>query len=1000
MPGKRKEKKNDTSIPPIEAEQTPPVDSESLQGRPFPVVGIGASAGGLEALKAFFAKVPETSGMAYVVVVHMAPKQPSMLPELLQRVTGVAVSIAQDGELLQANHVYVIPPDYDLSVYNGSIQLMDTVARGTSLPIDFFLRSLARDQQARAGAVILSGTGTDGTLGVKEINAGEGLVLAQSEESAHYRGMPRSAISTGVVDLVLPPEAMPEKIIQYFERLGAVDKQRISPAAEAGKDWLSKILSLLRTQIGHDFSLYKKNTIIRRINRRMGLNQINNHDTYIRFLRENPKEAQALFRELLIGVTNFFRDAPSFEALNNDILPGLLAQMDDDATFRAWIPGCSTGEEAYSLAMVLRECLDATAKRITLQLFGTDIDPNAIDKAREGVFPASISADVSLPRMNRFFTKEGDFFRISKEIRDSIVFSMHDVLRDPPFSRLHLLSCRNLLIYLDSRAQKKLLPLFHYTLTPGGILMLGASETIGEFTNLFHPLNNKWKIFQRREVPRGLLQPVVFPSGLPTPEAVAAAASSPVGPKKIDLGQLTQKVVLERFAPPAVLVDPKGAILHFVGRTGKYLEPASGSPTHNVLDMAREGLRFELAAALRAATTSGEPVTRKMIRVRTNGEVQAIDLYVSPLKAPRELAGLYLIVFADLAAVSPSPEPPEAAPDLPVSQREVRISDLEKELQGIRESHQITIEELESSNEELKSTCEELQSSNEELQSTNEEMESSKEELQSVNEELQTVNAELQSKLEELSTTQDDMRNLLNSTEIATIFVDNDMRVKRFTQEATTIINLIPTDIGRPLHHVATNLAYKNLIPDLGAVLNKLASQEAEVRTTAGTWYSMRIMPYRTTDNRIDGAVLTFTSIDAQKRAQEALQALSLEREQAWLLVRQVFDLNPQPLAVLDRQGIMVIANRAFSRWLNIAGEQIKGSDAFALADGAFNQAVLRTALEKDQDFNEVSLEIKQPEGEKRFMVHCQKIGQGADQPSLFLLQLEEDQGKGGEDAG
>ncbi|MHC1743128.1 MAG: CheR family methyltransferase [Syntrophobacteraceae bacterium] len=869
-----------------------------------------------------------------------------------------------------------------------------------TLPIDFFLRSLARDRQADAAAVILSGTGTDGTLGIKEIKAYEGLVLAQSEESAGYSGMPRSAINTGEVDIVLSPEEMPERLIQYFKHLGSAHVQKSARAVEEPKDWLNKIFAVLRTQIGHDFSLYKKNTIVRRINRRMGLNQISNPDTYLRFMRENPNEPQALFRELLIGVTSFFRDAASFETLKEAILPELLARVEDDATFRVWIPGCSTGEEAYSLAMILRECLDGVSKRVTLQLFGTDIDKVAIDKAREGAFPESIVADVSPERLSRFFTKEGHSFRIRKEIRDSIVFSVQDVLKDPPFSRLNLLCCRNLLIYLDPRAQKKLLPLFHYTLAPGGILMLGSSETIGEFTGLFHTLDNKWKIFQRREVPRGLLQPVEFPSGLSKTDDVSERPSLAVLQPRSDIGQMVQKVVLDRFAPTAVLVDSKGTILHISGRSGKYLEPPSGSPTHNVLDMAREGLRIELSSALRAAASSGEQVTRKSIRVRTNGDVQPIDLHVYPMKAPGELAGRFLIVLEDLPVAPSSPDLPAVEQeDIPVTQRDVRVGELERELQSTRESHQTTIEELESSNEELKSTCEELQSSNEELQSTNEELESSKEELQSVNEELQTVNAELQVKLEELSVVHDDMRNLLNSTEIATIFVDNGLRVKRFTREATAIINLISSDIGRPLQHVVTNLTYEHMARDLAAVLEKLTPREAEVQTTAGKWYSMRIMPYRTTDNRIDGAVLTFTSIDEQKKAQEVLQSANREIEQARMLARSVFDMNPKPLAVVDRQGLLIIANAAFGRLMHLPEDQIQGTDLFELENGALRQSELKSALERGAEFQGLFLEIDRADGRDRFVVHGQGVGQHGDLPLGLLLHFEQSPRKGIDDA-
>jgi len=709
----------------------------------------------------------------------------------------------------------------------------------------------------------------------------------------------------------------------------------------------------LKTQIGHDFSLYKKNTLLRRINRRMELNQIAHHGQYVRYLRENPAEVQALFRELLIGVTNFFRDPASFHALKTNILPEMLDRS-KEATFRAWIPGCSTGEEVYSLAIVIRELLDTHPHPINLQLFGTDIDDHAIDKARQGLFPASISADVSDDRLKRFFIKEGESFRIRKEIRDCAVFSVHDLIKDPPFSRLHLLCCRNLLIYLDSDAQKKLLPLFHYTLTPEGILMLGSSESIGGFSNLFTVLDKKWKIFKRREVPQALRQQIEFPSGPHTPDMAAgrALANAPVDPK-VNIAQMTQQAILDQFAPTALLVDAKGNILHVQGRTGKYLETPSGPPTRNILDMTREGLRIELSSAIRAARSSNQAVRRRNIALKINGGVQLIDLHVSPQHAPEALSGCLLVVFEDVEAATV--QGPQPGKDGRLPQEATRIADLERELQSTRESHQTTVEELESSNEELKSVNEEMQSANEEFQSTNEELESSREELQSLNEELQTVNAELQSKVEELSAVHDDMRNLLNSTQIATIFVDNEMRVRRFTPGATAIINLIQSDMGRPLQHVVTNLSYTGMIGDLNDVLKTLTPREVEVQTTEGAWYNMRILPYRTLDNRIDGAVLTFTAITEQKQAQHVLRTANLEIEQAWLLIRKIFDMNADPLVVLDQEGKMITANLAFADTMKIPPEKIKGMDIFNIHHHLLGRtdlaANLKGALEKGENF-------------------------------------------------
>ena len=705
------------------APATPPKASPKKKAlKNFPIVGLGASAGGLQALKTFFAQVAPNSGMAFIVVVHLPPKQPSIMAQLLQNVTVVPVNTAKDGERLEPDHIYIIPPDREISVFHGKIQLLQAVEKHSILPIDTFFRSLALDQGPWAVAVVLSGTGTDGTLGIKEIKAADGLVLVQAEESADYDGMPRSAINSGVVDIILPPEAMPQKLAQYFAHHKTVSKEKALAVSDQSA-WLHKIFAILRAQIGHDFSQYKRNTLLRRIGRRMGLNQIQAPDQYVHFLRVNPNEVEALFREILIGVTNFFRDPASYEVLKSNVLPPLFDRIAEDGTFRAWIPGCSTGEELYSLAMVIREVLDKHPKRITIQLFGTDIDSIAIDKARAGLYPASIAADVSKEHLNRFFIKEGDFFRIRKEIRDWAVFSVQDLLKDPPFSRLQLLCCRNLLIYLNTEAQKKLLPLFHYTLLPEGVLILGASETIGGFANLFQVLDKKWKIFKRLEVPCELRRQVDFPSGLSTAE-MGGTADRPAGADepKANISLITQKAILEQFAPTALLVDAKGNILYIQGRTGKYLETPSGPPTHNILDMARQGLRIELSSALRAARSANRAEIRRRVSVKTNGDVQMINLHVRPLQMPRELAGRFLVVFEDVETALV--QGAQAHDRENGTQESTRIPDLERELQSTRESHQTTIEELESSNEELKSTNEELQSSNEELQSTNEEQES------------------------------------------------------------------------------------------------------------------------------------------------------------------------------------------------------------------------------------------------------------------------------------
>jgi two-component system CheB/CheR fusion protein len=959
----------------------------------FSLVGIGASAGGLEALKAFVSHLPETTGLAYIILMHTSPDHQSLLPDLLQKSTRIPVSTAQDEEIIQPDHIYVIPPGKEINIFHNTIYLLDRAERDSSLPIDFFFRSLAQDQKEYAAGIILSGTGTDGTQGVREIKFHEGFVMAQSPDSAKYDGMPQSAIRTGVVDLILSPQEMPEKLVHYYHRRFKDKNENLSVQTTEHPDWLTKIFSLIRTRIGHDFSAYKKNTLHRRIKRRMDLNQIKDHQAYIRYLRENPNEMDALFRELLIGVTSFFREPESFEALKNDVIPDLLTQKEADSTFRAWIPGCSTGEEAYSLAIILGECLDRIPRKMNIQLFATDIDKHAIDQAREGIYPATIAADVSEERLRRFFIKEDHFYRVSKEIRECIVFSVHDVLTDPPFSRLDLLCCRNLLIYLEPETQKTLLPLFHYTLNSEGVLMLGSSETVGKYSNLFQPLEKKWKIYKRREVPLTLKQQITFPTGSSIVPQHSRTSEETRPARDVDMGRSVQKVILERFSPASVLVDSKGNILHFQGDTSKYLRPVTGPPNQGILDMAREGLRIELSSALRNTVSSGEEERRRGISVKRNDDVQKINLRVIPIRAPRDVAGNYLVVFEDLDREVQTATSPDASHRGGEQGEQARIAELEEELQKTRETHQSTVEELESSNEELKSTNEELQSSNEELQSTNEELESSKEELQSLNEELQTVNSELQNKVEELAAAYDDMNNLLQSTQISTIFVDNDLNIRRYTEEATKIVNLIQSDLGRPLHHVSTNLQ-ENLIPDIREVLNKLASIEKEIVTNEDEWFKMNILPYRTMDNRIDGAILTFSNIDEQKKTQERLRNLNQELQQAWLLVRRVFDMNRDPLAVLNHEGHLVIANTTFYNLMNVTENDVEGKDVFTLKQGILEQTDLKKrlkeALNEGRDFESTTFHLDGPNGKQAYSVDGEIIRHESDMSVQILLRIRE----------
>jgi chemotaxis methyl-accepting protein methylase len=844
----------------------------------FPIVGIGASAGGLEALEQFLGHVPPASGLAFVIVQHLDPTHKGIMPELLQRATPMLVTQVKDKLKVRPNCVYVIPPNKDMSLLHGVLHLLEPEApRGLRLPIDFFFRSLAQDLQERSIGVILSGMGTDGTLGLRAIKEKAGVALVQDPASAKFDSMPRSVIAAGLADVVAPVEALPDRLLAYLKHAPRPGQPN-QPLEEKTQSGLEKALIVLRAHTGHDFSLYKKSTVYRRIERRMGLHQIDRIAAYVRYLQENSQEVELLFKELLIGVTSFFRDPATWEQLAAHGLPTLLANRPSGGMLRAWVPGCSTGEEAYSLAIVFKEALDQLRPpgNFSLQIFATDLDRDAVDQARQGVFPANITADVSAERLRRYFSKDDSGYRVSKEIREMVIFAQQNLIMDPPFTKLDLLTCRNVLIYFDQELQHKLLPLFHYSLNPGGVLLLGSAETIGTFTDLFTPVDAKVRLFRRTDSVRSI--PVDFPVTFTAARAGAAPAQAPALP--VNLQGMADQLLLQRFSPPAVLVNHEGDILYVSGHTGKYLEPAAGKANWNIFAMAREGLRYELANAfqkvLRHKEAADHPLTLRNIVVGTNGGTQTVDVTLQALNAPEALHGTVLIVFTDVAPAAP---PLPASRGKTASAQSLRLQTVERELQRALEEVQTTREEMQTSKEELKSMNEELQSANEELQSTNEELTTSKEEMQSLNEELQTVNAELQAKVNELSRTNNDMKNLLNSTNIATLFLDGTLRVRRFTSQALQLIKLIPGDVGRPVTDLASDLVYPELAEDALEVLRTLMFIEKPIATRDGRWFAMRLMPYRTLEDRIDGLVITFTDITAAKRVEAELRQTQSQLE-------------------------------------------------------------------------------------------------------------------------
>ena len=848
---------------------------KNSNSRLFPIVAIGASAGGLEALGQFLSNMPPASGMGFVVIQHLDPDHKDILPELLQRMTSMPVSRVKNNTKVSPNHVYVIPPNKDISILHGSLHLLDPVTpRGLRLPIDFFFRTLADDMQNFAIGVILSGMGSDGSLGLRAIKENGGLVLAQDPASAKFDAMPRSAIDTALVDIVAAAEQLPLRIIDYYSHTrrsvaGTAPKEIETEAQKSGFD---KICILLRSRSGHDFFLYKKSTVYRRIERRMAIHQLSRIADYVRYLRENVQEIDFLFKELLIGVTSFFRDPATWATLQKIELPSLLATMPEGTTLRAWVAGCSTGEEAYSLAISFREVLEQTKQqgKYSLQIFATDLDPDAIDKARLGIYSANIFADVSEEKLKHYFVEEQNRYRVTKEIREMVVFATQSVIMHPPFTKLDILTCRNLLIYLDADLQKKLIPLFHYSLKPGGILMLGSAESIGKFTDLFTPLEAKSRLFQRSNNSLNMFE-IEFPiRNFPT--KIEPVMSTKPEPSPLNLQALADQLLLQQFAPAAVLVNATGDLIYISGHTGKYLEPASGKVNWNIHAMARDELRHEILIALPKALRSNQTVVCRSLRVGSDAGMQMVDLTVSPVNEPGALSGMALIVFADVASATAFDKP---VPGKRNSRTSPRVAELELTLGKVQHEMKTLREEMQTSQEELKSTNEELQSTNEELQSTNEELTTSKEEMQSMNEELQTVNVELQSKVNELSTTNNDMKNLLNSTDIATVFLDNTLHVRRFTNQSTRLFKLIPGDVGRPLSDIVNDLVYPDLQHDVEEVLRTLVYCGREIATVDGRWFQVKIMPYRTLENVIDGVVITFNDISTAKKLEAELRLRS-----------------------------------------------------------------------------------------------------------------------------
>ena len=875
----------------------------------FPVVGLGASAGGLDAFKRLFKGLPADSGMAFVLIQHLDPTHQSMMVDLLAGHTAMTLQQAADGMRLEPNHVYVIPPGVYLSISGSAFRLSQPRERhGARLPFDFFLRSLAEACGERAIAVVLSGTGADGSLGLKAVKERNGLVIAQDPADAAYDGMPRSAIATAAVDLVLPVDQIPDAIVNYVRRIIRTGARGTASPSGHALDGLADIIELLRAKTGRDFRFYKPGTLQRRIERRMAMAAMTSGDRYLDLLRRDAKEAQLLAKDLLINVTSFFRDPPVFEYLAGKVIPELMRGHAQAQPLRIWVAGCSTGEETYSIAMLFLEAVAKTGRHIKLQIFASDVDAEAVDVARQGLYPESIAADVSRARLKRFFTKDDHSYRVLPALREIIVFAVQDILADPPFSRLDLISCRNLLIYLRPEAQEKALLLFHFALREGGVLCLGNAETVGDLDDRFAAISKTHRLY--RHIGPGLIR--AREVDLPVTRGVSARAFKRIGalpkpPRDERLGDIAQGVLLETYAPASVLINGKYEVLYHLGPTDRYLRVVPGLPSHDLLAMAREGLRNKVRAAVRQASDQKARAVVTGAQTKRNGTIVTVTIAAQPV--PSAGQALLLVSFFDQPKPARRPARASERPE-DVS----RVAELESELDSTRKELQSAIRDLELAGEEQRAVNEEALSINEEFQSTNEELVTSKEELQSLNEELTALNTQLQETLEQQRRTANDLQNILYSSDVATIFLDNDLNIRFFTPASKSLFRVIASDIGRPLADLTPLVPDPTLLADARAVLKSTTPVRREIQAGDATWYIRRILPYRTDDNRIEGVVITFADISEVKEAERKIEAARAYAERIINTIRQ-------PLLVLDGALRIISANDAFYRTFALTPE-------------------------------------------------------------------------------
>jgi len=934
--------------------------SEAETADTFSIVALGASAGGLEALEFFFSNMPAEPGLSFVVIQHLSPGTRSVMRELLQAKTKMAVHLVENGIRIKPNNVYVNPPGMEVSLLGRTLHATAPGGGKAPLfPIDSFFRSIAENEKERAICVILSGTGTDGALGLRAVKEGGGLVIVQDVNQAKFDGMPRSAVGTGLVDMVLPVEKMAEGILSYVKRPYISVTEKDEKVHKTLKGFLERMLLLVRDRTGVDFTDYKQSSIRRRVERRMATHQIDSIEDYYRYLEENPSEVEALHRDFLIGVTRFFRDPEAFEVLSEKVLSELVQKNRQNSTLRIWVPGCSTGEEALSIATLLFDYMEKLNLHHSVQIFGTDLDPSAIERARLGEYPESIVSDVSEERLERFFVKSHNAYRIKKFIRDMIVYAVQNIAQDTPFSKMDLISCRNLLIYMGMKLQRKILPIFHYSLNEGGYLFLGSSESIGRFDDLFSTIETHCKIYRRKDIGSRL-----WAATLPQTEEDYDATPPTQGrqdPKKEGLGHLSAGAIVDLFAPPYVIVDEKNEVLFSHGAVEKYLKLPEGESSLNVFKMAKEGLRLQLELALYEAAREGKPVRAANLALGEKEEYQIFDLAVNPLTQPK---GLSVVAFIEKAAPKKLKRKNKAAS---VEGIEPHIERLERELQAAREHLQATGESIEACNEELKSANEELQSTNEELN---------------------TLNAELQKSLERVTELSNDLNNLLSGTEIATIFLDNRLHIRRFTPFATKILNLIEGDIGRSIGDITSKISGLDLRKSASGVLDTLHRESHEIRSDGGNWLSVRVLPYRTTDNVIDGVVINIIDITEVKRVQ-------MIADDAGAYAESVVETVREPLLVLDGDFRVVSGNKAFYETFRIPRHESEGVSVYELGSGQWDIPELRELLEKiipeKSSFQDFRIEHDFPEiGHRVLALNARRIEQKGGRPHLILIAMQD----------